>query len=110
MFPARFPTIIHQNTIGGGSEPNPTAGVYRWPSTLSQTASELIHLAAADGTQTASASDSQSSSTSAASAMNEGPAPETTPGSESIDIERLADEVYDIIERRLIIERERLGQ
>jgi hypothetical protein len=42
--------------------------------------------------------------------MNEGPAPETTPGSESIDIERLADEVYDIIERRLIIERERLGQ
>jgi hypothetical protein len=110
MFPARFPTITHQNTIGGGPEPNPTAGVFRWPSTLSQAAGDLIHLAAADGTQTASASDSQSSSTSAASAMNEGPAPETTPGSESIDIERLADEVYDIIERRLIIERERLGQ
>ena len=110
IFPARFPTITHQNAMGGGSEPNPTAGVYRWPSTLSQATSDLIHLAAADGTQTASASDSQSSSTSAASTMDEGPAPETTPGSESTDIERLADEVYDIIERRLIIERERLGQ
>jgi hypothetical protein len=39
----------------------------------------------------------------------ESPAPAASAGSEPIDLERLADEVYDIIERRLIVERERSG-
>jgi hypothetical protein len=38
-----------------------------------------------------------------------GPGPERQTAEDSIDIERLADEVYAIIEQRLIIERERLG-
>jgi hypothetical protein len=36
--------------------------------------------------------------------------PETNSGSDSVDLERLADEIYAILERRLTIERESLGQ
>lgn len=35
--------------------------------------------------------------------------PATAAGPESLDLERLAGEVYAIIERRLIVERESLG-
>jgi hypothetical protein len=48
-------------------------------------------------------------------AVSSGPAGEpsppttATPSMDEIDVERLADEVYMIIERRLIIERESLG-
>ena len=40
----------------------------------------------------------------------ESQSPETNSGSDSVDLERLADEIYAILERRLTIERESLGQ
>jgi hypothetical protein len=67
-----------------------------------------IFLAPAAGNQASSATPqtSQSASTSSTDADNSA---ETINGGQNTDLEQLADEVYAIIERRLIIERERLG-
>ncbi len=72
-------------------------------------ASTRVFLAPAADSWTTSAAPAAEPGNGPAAAGAESPAPATSAGGEPIDLEGLADEVYDIIERRLIVERERSG-
>ena len=70
----------------------------------------MVLLSPADGPRTPSPparGGPETAATPAAGGLSPG---EPATGRESIDLERLADEVYAIIERRLTIERESLGE
>jgi hypothetical protein len=70
----------------------------------------MVFLAPADGTRSQSPQAAGGPETAATPSAGGLPPAEPTTGRESIDLERLADEVYAIIERRLTIERESLGE
>ena len=70
---------------------------------------QAVFRATADRPSSASAEAARNPDPTFPGAMNSQPH-ETGTGGDSVDLERLADEIYAILERRLTIERERLGQ
>jgi hypothetical protein len=81
----------------------------RWSTRQPHPGGDTVFRASADGAQTASSEAARRPNT-APTDVVDFQSPETIAGGDSIDLERLADEIYAIIERRLTIERESLGQ
>jgi hypothetical protein len=102
---------IHATQPMNRARPGPIArsSGSRWSTTRPHPGVDTVFRAPADGQQPASPPATQGPDSAPTDAMDFR-SPETTAGGDSIDLERLADEIYAIIERRLTIERESLGQ
>ena len=92
----------------GKAEAGSAMLVQTWPASPGAPTTLPLRRATADTSATVPASESPGAAPPQSAGEPSAPT-ETRPGLEGLDLERLADEVYAIIERRLTIERESLG-